>query len=90
MFSHHTNVKHLVKFARILSNMISNDLDIDLDLATHNKSHYLISQVEFSWKSYRVYMHMIIIKLHQVLIENVLQLDIDDQLDLELQIRNQK
>ena len=33
---------------------------------------------------------MIIIKLHQILIENDLQLDIDDQLDLESQIRNQK
>ena len=33
---------------------------------------------------------MIIIKVHQVLIENVPQLDIDAQLDLESQIRNQK
>ena len=74
--------------SRILSNLISNDLDLDLE--THNKSHYLISQVEFSWKSYRVYIHMIAIKLHQVVIETVPQLDIDAQLDLESQIRNQK
>ena len=73
-----------------MSNLISNDLDIDLDLETHNKLHFLISQVEFSWKGYNVYIHMIIIKLHQVLIENVPQLDIDAQLDLESQIRNQK
>ena len=32
---------------------------------------------------------MIIIKLHQMLIENDLQLDIDAQLDLESQIRNE-
>ena len=32
---------------------------------------------------------MIIIKLHQVLIENVPQRDIDAQLDLESQIRNE-
>ena len=76
--------------SRIWSNLISNDLDIDLDLGTHNKSHYLISQVEISWKSNRVYIHMIAIKLHQVLIENVPQLDIDAQLDLESQIRNHK
>ena len=73
-----------------MSNLISNDLDIDLDLETHNKLHFLISQVEFSWKGYNVYIHMIIIKLHQVVIENVPQLDIDAQLDLESQIRNQK
>ena len=71
--------------------MISNDLDINLDLETHNKSHYLISQVDFSWKSYSVYIHMIIIKLLQVLIENVPQLDIDAQLDLnhKSEIRNE-
>ena len=76
--------------SRIWSNLISNDLDLDLE--THNKSHYLIYQVKFSWKSYSVYigLHMIIIKLHQVLIENVPQLDINSQLDLESQIRNQK
>ena len=34
--------------------------------------------------------HMIIIKLHQMLIENDLQLDIDAQLDLESEIRNPK
>ena len=33
---------------------------------------------------------MIIIKLHQLLIENIPQLDIDAQLDIESQIRNQK
>ena len=58
----------------------------------HNMSH-LNSQVEFTPKvMYRVYigLHMVIIKFHQVLIENDLQLDINAKLDLESQNKNQK
>ena len=57
----------------------------------HNMSH-LSSQVEFAQTSYvgPIGLHMVIIKCHQVLIENDLQLDINAKLDLESQNKNQK
>ena len=55
---------------------------------------HLSSQVEFAQKSYvgpmYIGLHMVIIKFHQVLIENDLQLDINAKLDLESQNKNQK
>ena len=55
----------------------------------HNMSH-LSSQVEFAPKVMYMGLHMVIIKFHQVLIENDLQLDINAKLDLESQNKNQK
>ena len=55
----------------------------------HNMSH-LSSQVEFAPKVIHIDIHMVIIKFHQVLIENDLQLDINDKLDLESQNKKQK
>ena len=57
----------------------------------HNMSH-LSFQVEFAQKSYvyRPTHYMVIIKFHQVLIENDLQLDINANRDLESQNKNQK
>ena len=58
----------------------------------HNMSH-LSSQVEFAQKSYvgpYIGLDMVIIKFHQVLIENDLQLDINAKLDIESQNKNQK
>ena len=56
----------------------------------HNMSH-LSSQVEFApTVMYIICLHMVIIKFHQVLIENDLQLDINAKLDLESQNKNQK
>ena len=56
---------------------------------THNMSH-LSSQVEFAPKVVNIGLNMFIIKFHQVLIENDLQLDINAKLDLESQKKNQK
>ena len=47
-------------------------------------------QVEFAPKVMYIGLHMVIIKFHQVLIENDLQLDINAKLDLESQNKNQK
>ena len=47
-------------------------------------------QVEFAPKVMYIGLHMVIIKFHQVLIENDLQLDINAKLDLESQNENQK
>ena len=56
---------------------------------THNMSQSS-SQVEFASKVMYIGLHMVIIKFHQVLIENDLQLDINAKLDLESQNKNQK
>ena len=51
---------------------------------------HLSSQVEFAPKVMYIGLHMVIIKFHQVLIENDLQLDINAKLDLQSQNKNQK
>ena len=56
---------------------------------THNMSH-LSSQVEFAPKVMHIGLHVVIIKFHQVLIENDLQLDINAKLDLESHNKNEK
>ena len=58
----------------------------------YNMSH-LSSQVEFAQKSYvgpYIGLHMVIIKFHEVLIDNDLQLDINAKFDPESQNKNQK
>ena len=54
----------------------------------YNMSH-LSAQVEFAPKVMYIGLHMVIIKFHQVLIENDLQLDINAKLDLESQNKNE-
>ena len=44
---------------------------------------HLSSQVEFAPKVMYIGLHMVIIKFHQVFIENDLQLDINAKLDLK-------
>ena len=71
-----------------MSNLISNDLDIDLDLETQYVTFKFPSRI--APKVMYIGLHMVIIKCHQVLIENDLQLDINAKLDLESQNKNQK
>ena len=65
-------------------------LTLTLTLTLKNNMSHLSSQVEFAPKVMYIGLHMVIIKFHQVLIENDLQLDINAKLDLESQNKNQK
>ena len=65
-------------------------LTLTLTLILKNNMSHLSYQVEFAPKVMYIGLHMVIIKCHQVLIENDLQLDINAKLDLESQNKNQK
>ena len=65
-------------------------MTLTLTLTLKQNMSRLSSQVEFPPKVRYIGLHMIIIKFHQVLIENDLQLDINAKLDPESQNKNQK
>ena len=69
-------------------NLISNDLDIYIDLETQYVTFKFPSRI--CTDKLCIGLHMVIIKFHEVLIENDLQLDINAKLDLESQNKNQK
>ena len=76
----------------MLCNLISNYLDVDLDLETLCHIHVPKSNLhrKLDVGTQYIGLQLVIIKFHQVLIENDLQLDINAKLDLESQNKNQK
>ena len=69
---------------------ISNDLDTDIDIETHDNS-YLISMAKLCRKVIiHLYIHMVFNKFNQILVENDLQIGVNAEVDLGSQNKYRK
>ena len=73
-----------------MSIFISNDLDTDIDIETHDNSH-LISAAKLCRKVIiHLYIHMVLNKFNQILVENDLQIGVNAEVDLGSQNKYRK
>ena len=57
-----------------LSIFISNDLDTDIDIETHDNSHLIPTAKLYRKVTIHLYIHMVLNKFNQILVENDLHI----------------
>ena len=73
-----------------MSIFISNDLDTDIDIETHDNSHLIPTAKLYRKVIIHLYIHIVLNKFNQILVENDLHLAVTAELDLESQNKYRK
>ena len=65
-----------------MSIFISNDLDTDIDIETHDNSHLIPTAKLYRKVIIHLYIHMVLNKFNQILVENDFTLAVNAEVDL--------